>query len=124
MKPSLWALPLTAMAVAACVPQAVSAADAPVRVESCSVYAPATTKWPMKRVHVTFRDLSDTTADAVTVKIATVGEFVDRGSFSHGALIEYDAPADKRLTALPARQLPCSVTSVHFVDGQHWQADR
>jgi hypothetical protein len=101
-------------------PLPVSAATPPVQVAECSLYAPFTTKVPARRLSISFRNVSESAADSVTVNVPNVGTFVEHGSFSPGTQIDYIVRDDARLASASPRQLPCSLAAAHFVDGQMW----
>jgi len=118
MKLSSLLFSIGALVTVAATAAPVAAADAPVQAEKCVVYAPTTTKWPMRRVQMTLTNVSTVAADDITVAVANVGSFTDRVVLAPGAAIRYDAPIDAKSSAFSPANVACSVVAVTFRDGR------
>ncbi len=107
-----WAFLCTAAALSVvATPAAARVAEAPpLTIESCSIYAPVTPKWPLRRVRITVRNTAQTSADQLLVDVAKHGQLVVHGSVEPGKVSSFDVPAAAGLTGLQP----------HFADGMRW----
>jgi hypothetical protein len=118
------AMALTAI-LAAPVTAVASDATAPVRVERCSVVAPAgVNKSGALRawLGIRFMNLRDVPADVVTFRVGDDAQrtVIDRGIFRRDVSIDHEFATAIHQNPGTERRVQCSVTSVHFRDNTAW----
>ncbi len=105
-------------AVAICLPTPAPGAQTPpaVSVHHCSLYAPASAKWPMRRLRLEVRNTSQRTADMVSISVGAVGEMSVHGRFMPGNVTIEDIALGNRFATADLRTFECSVIAVHLTE--------
>ncbi len=108
----------TTVAMSVQAPSMSAAAPAPMSIESCSLSAAASPKWPMRRLRVELRNTSRSVADLVRIGAGGVGAVTVHGQFPPGSTTVKDLDLGNRFATLVPGALACSVTAVHL-SGAH-----